>query len=153
MLAKKPSGMDNNNNYQDDSVTSPDNKKKKQDDWNYLKQTLKSNNILNGGNAEGNGEQLDQNLLTFHEKADMLVEEEEELRNQHLEYLKEAAKLLTEEGELISNVQGFGNEDYDMDEYVVRMEKIIKRNLQIYGDLQNRINRFKQHMQEEEEAH
>lgn len=104
---------------------------------------MKSNNILNGGNAEGNGEQLDQNLLTFHEKADMLVEEEEELRNQHLEYLKEAAKLLTEEGELISNVQGFGNEDYDMDEYVVRMEKIIKRNLQIYGDLQNRINRFK----------
>jgi hypothetical protein len=40
-------------------------------------------------------------------------------------------------------VQGFGNEDYDMDEYVVRMEKIIKRNLQIYGDLQNRINSFK----------
>ena len=27
----------------------------------------------------------------------MLVEEEEELRNYHLEYLKEAAKLLTEE--------------------------------------------------------
>ena len=50
------------------------------------------------------GEQLDPNLLTFHEKADMLVEEEEELRNQHLEYLKEAAKLLTEEGELISNL-------------------------------------------------
>ena len=57
---------------------------------------------MNGGGNDG--EQLDNNLLTFHEKADELVEEEEELRNKHLEYLKEAAKLLTEEGELISNV-------------------------------------------------
>jgi len=61
--------------------------------------------------------------------------------------------LLTEEGELISNVQGFGSEEYDMDEYVVRMEKIIKRNLEIYGDLQQRIATFKTHMKEEEEAH
>jgi len=36
-------------------VTSPDNKKKKQEDWNYLKQTLKSNNLMNGG-GEGNSE-------------------------------------------------------------------------------------------------
>lgn len=78
---------------------------------------------------------MDPNLLTFHEKADELVEEEEELRGVHLDYLKEAAKLLTEEGNLISNLTGFGNEEYDMDEYVNRMERIIKRNLEIYGDL------------------
>ena len=35
--------------------------------------------------------------------------------------------MLTEEGELISNVQGIGNDDYDIDDYVNRMEKIIKR--------------------------
>lgn len=34
-----------------------------------------------GGNHEDGGQQLDPNLLTFHEKADQLVEEEEELRN------------------------------------------------------------------------
>ena len=109
--------------------------------------------MMHGGGGGQGGMQIDPNLLTFHEKADELVEEEEELRNKHLEYLKEAAKLLTEEGELISNVQGFGNEDYDMDEYVSRMERIIKRNLEIYGDLQKRITNFKQHMVEEEEAH
>eukprot|EP00352_Strombidinopsis_acuminata_P000932 CAMPEP_0176344052 /NCGR_PEP_ID=MMETSP0126-20121128/4405_1 /TAXON_ID=141414 ORGANISM="Strombidinopsis acuminatum, Strain SPMC142" /NCGR_SAMPLE_ID=MMETSP0126 /ASSEMBLY_ACC=CAM_ASM_000229 /LENGTH=45 /DNA_ID= /DNA_START= /DNA_END= /DNA_ORIENTATION= len=38
------------------------------------------------------GEQeVDPSLLTFHEKVDSLVDEEEELRNKHLEYLKEAA--------------------------------------------------------------
>ena len=100
-MAKKPSGHDDN--QIGESVTSPDNRKKKKEDWNYLKATLKSNNAMHaqGGNPD---EQLDPNLLTFHEKADELVAEEEELRNKHLEYLKEAAKLLTEEGELISNV-------------------------------------------------
>lgn len=93
---------------------------------------------------------MDPNLLTFHEKADELVEEEEELRSKHLEYLKEAAKLLTKEGELISNVQGFGNDEYDMDEYVHCLEGIIKRNLEIYGDLSNRVNKIKKLMKEED---
>lgn len=40
-----------------------------------------------------------------------------------------------------------------MDEYVLRMEKIIKRNLEIYGDLQKRIGKIKTLMKEESEAH
>lgn len=100
------------------------------------------------------GEQfVDPKLLTFYEKVDKIVDEEEELRNKHLFYLKEAAQLLTEEGELISNVQGIGTVDYDIDEYVNRMERIIQRNLEIYEDLQRRMNRFKKHLKEEEEAH
>jgi len=61
--------------------------------------------------------------------------------------------MLTEEGDLISNVQGFGDEEYDMDEYVSKMERIITRNLEIYGDLQSRIFRIKKLMMEEDEAH
>lgn len=119
-------------------------RQKKQEDWNYLKQTLNMNH----------GEQLvDPGLLTFHEKVDKIVDEEEELMNKHLQYIKEAASLLTEEGELISNVQGVGSVEYDIDEYVNKMERIIKRNLQIYGELQKRFHRFKKHLKEEEEAH
>jgi kinesin family protein 2/24 len=92
-------------------------------------------------------------LLTFHEKVDRIVEEEEELLNRHLQYLKEAAQLLTEEGELISNVQGVGSVEYDIDEYVSRMERIVARNIDIYSDLQRRILKFKKHLKEEEEAH
>jgi kinesin family protein 2/24 len=60
---------------------------------------------------------------------------------------------LTEEGELISNVQGIGSEEYDIDSYVSIMERIVKRNLDIYGDMQKRIMKFKKHLKEEEEAH
>jgi len=94
-----------------------------------------------------------QELLTFHEKVDRIVEEEEELLNRHLQYLKEAAQLLTEEGELISNVQGVGSVEYDIDEYVGRMERIVARNIEIYSDLQKRLTKFKKHLKEEEEAH
>ena len=60
---------------------------------------------------------------------------------------------MTEEGELISNVQGVGSVEYDIDEYVSRMERIVGRNIEIYSDLQRRINKFKKHLKEEEEAH
>ena len=48
----------------------------------------------------------DQNLLTFHEKVDNIMEEQEALRANHLEYLKEVAHMITEQGELIQNIQG-----------------------------------------------
>ena len=35
-------------------VNSPDNKKKKKDDWNYLKQTLRSNNQMGNAGQEEN---------------------------------------------------------------------------------------------------
>lgn len=67
-------------------------KQKKKEDWNYLKSTI---------SMQPGEQMIDPQLLTFHEKVDRIVEEEEELRNQHLQYLKEAAQLLTKEGELI----------------------------------------------------
>jgi len=36
----------------------------------------------------------DNNLLTFHEKVDNLLEEEDELKQKHVEYVREAARLL-----------------------------------------------------------
>ena len=47
---------------------------------------------------------MDGNLLTFHEKVDNIIDEQDELRNKHWEYFKEAAQLLTQEGELISSL-------------------------------------------------
>lgn len=81
------------------------------------------------------------------------MDEQEELRNRHLEYLKEAAALLSQEGELIQSLQGMGGGDYDIDEYVSSMEGIVRRNLEIYGDMQAQIHRFKRLLREEEEAH
>ena len=124
-------------------VQSPEQKKLKMND---LKQTLNS--------GEG-GKMMDGNLLTFHEKVDNIIDEQDVLRTKHLSYLKEAASLLTQEGELISTLQdqnGTGDEG-DIDEYVSKMEVIIARNLEIYSDMQQHLLRFKGLLNEEEEAH
>lgn len=111
---------------------------------NDLKQTL--------GSGQG-AAMIDNNLLTFHEKVDNIMDEQDELRNKHLEYLKEAAQLLTQEGELISGLQGIGGDETDIDDYVNRMEGIVARNLEIYTDMQKQLLRFKKLLTEEEEAH
>lgn len=55
--------------------------------------------------------------------------------------IKENAQLLTREGELISYVQGnhfmyklfVENDEYEIEEYVSKVEKIIARKLHIYN--------------------
>lgn len=74
-------------------MQSPEQKKLKMND---LKQTLNSGE---GGNL------IDGTLLNFHEKVDSIIDEQDVLRTKHLSYLKEAAALLTQEGELISTLQ------------------------------------------------
>ena len=54
----------------------------------------------------------------------------------HLEYLKVVAHMITEQGELIQNIQGQDSEDCDIDDYVNKMEVIVTRNLKIYTEMQ-----------------
>ena len=68
------------------------------------------------------------------EKADKIIEEEEELFKAHMCYLKEDAQLLTEEGELINNLQSnfkiildVSSDDYDIDDYINKMETVVKK--------------------------
>lgn len=47
---------------------------------------------------------------------------------------------------------GVGGVDYDIDEYVQRMEKIVQRKLKIYSHLNEKIQNMKNLLKEEEEA-
>lgn len=52
--------------------------------------------------------------------------------------------MLTEEGDLITNIKGIGNElDFKMDEYVQRLEKIINKKIAVYTDLKKKIDIYK----------
>lgn len=85
-------------------------KTKMAEDWNYLKKTIASggfNDIKNGSQAEDDKENRpSQDMLEFQEKVDSLLEKEEEVIGTHMNLIKENAALLTEEGKLISLVQG-----------------------------------------------
>jgi hypothetical protein len=60
--------------------------------------------------------------------------------------------MLTEEGELITNIKGIGDqEDFQMDEYTSRLEKIINKKIALYTDLKKKIETYKLHVKEEDE--
>lgn len=79
------------------------------------------------------------------------MEKEEELIALHMNNIKENAKLLTKEGDLLSYVQE--NEDYDIEEYVEKLQKIISSKIQMYMHMKEQIRGFKEELKEEEETH
>ena len=114
--------------------------KEDEEDWLYLKKTAKLE-----------GKLLSDEVIKYHKLTDKLVEDEDDIINTHMNIIKEDAKLLNEEGDLITNIKGVGKEeDFKMDEYVDGLEKVVKHKLDIYSDLMKKIDRYKQHVQEED---
>ena len=52
--------------------------------------------------------------------------------------------MLTEEGELITNIKGVGNtQNFEMETYTNRLEKIINMKISIYTNLKEKIESYK----------
>lgn len=88
--------------------------------------------------------------FAFQEKVTNILEEQEEVFATHMAAIKEDAKLLTQESELISTVQGVGFIDYDIDSYVDKLESIIKKKLKMYNLLSKKVENFKKYLKEED---
>ena len=80
-----------------------------------------------------------------------ILEEQEEVFATHMAAIKEDAKLLTQESELISKIQGVGFMDYDVDAYVDKLESIIKKKMKMYTLLNKKVENFKRYLKEEDE--
>lgn len=95
---------------------------------------------------------LSDEYIRYHQLTDKLVEDEDTIINTHINIIKDDAKLLTEEGDLITNIKGFGKEeDFKMDEYIAGIDTIVNRKLIIYSDLKKKLDVYKKHIKEEDE--
>jgi len=66
--------------------------------------------------------------------------------------LKENARIISEEGELISKFKGAaGEEQFGMETYTRKLDDVIDHKLKIFGKLKELINSYKTHLKEEEE--
>ena len=88
-------------------------------------------------------EQNSKVLLMSEENIPYIVEEQEALIANHMEIIKSEAKLLTEEGNLISKIKGITDENYTMEEYVYKIEDIIKTKLKYFQELKQKIKEYK----------
>ena len=76
-----------------------------------------------------------------------IEEEQDNLIGVHMSVIKDEAKLLTEEGDLISSIKGVGNENYTMDEYAKNLEEIIIAKLEHFKKLKKQIQAYKKLIQ------
>ncbi len=74
---------------------------------------------------------------------------EQQIVNSHMQIIKDDAKLLTEEGDLISNIKGVGEEvQFEMEDYTKSLENIIDQKLLIYSELKKKLQNYNEKLNE-----
>ena len=114
------------------------------DDLIYLKKTVSKE-----------GKYISDDFIKYHQLTDKIVEDEDEIVNTHMNVIKEDAKFLTEESELITKIKRIENnpedEDFKMEEYLIRLEQIIDKKIFMYSGLKNKLDVYKDHIKQEDE--
>ena len=82
-----------------------------------MRQTIKEDERNNDVDASDD-------FVNFHEKVSDIIDLHDEMLALHLNIIREDAQLLTKESEIISKAQS-EDDDYDIDDYVDRIEDIV----------------------------
>ncbi|KDO32646.1 hypothetical protein SPRG_02347 [Saprolegnia parasitica CBS 223.65] len=117
-----------------------------QDDIKMLHSALRNQT------ADGAVDDEDHSLEDLHEVVQTLYEEQENLLSSHMTAIQENAELLTEEGMLLSDVQGEAVVDYDIDQYAQRLDEILAKKEATIRKLRLQLSQFRKRCQEEEAA-
>ena len=99
------------------------------------------------------GKFISDDFIKYHKLTDKIIEDEDDIVNTHMNVIKDDAKMLTEEGELITKIKGIGKSDeqFTMEMYLKRLEEIIDKKINLYTNLQNKLNIYKEHIKEEDQ--
>ena len=130
-------------------VTNTDNNNNNFDNDNNTEREINNNINENGRNSNYNdyiNKTKNEELSTFINtmSIEKINEEQENLILNHIDIIKNEAKLLTEEGNLISKIKGITEEEnYSMDEYMPKIEDIIQMKLSYFKDLKQKIREYK----------
>lgn len=128
-------------NQIDEDLRNPDVKKLEREDFDYLRMTMKGENM-----AE---ELLN---LSFVNKAESVIEEQEQFMAAHMAAIKQHSKLIERESMMVKKVQSMKEED-DIEDYVEGLELILKRRRDLDDLLLGKLAVFKSKLKEEEEEH
>ena len=145
---KKPNKKDNNTVSKKNEKNEIDNNNKinddlegEEEDWNYLKKNIRMRE----------GKVLNDDYIKYHHLTAQIIEEEDDIINYHMNIIKEDARLLTQEGDLISNIKGVGKEeDFKIDEYIGGLDQIIQQKLKYYNQMKDKVDKYTEHVNQED---
>ena len=119
-------------------------------DWDYVKTQNKNNEEINLNQNEINEE--------FEEEEEEIIQKEEndndndnninnigeDIINKHMVIIKESANILSEEGDLITNIKGVGKkQNFTLDNYIDGLELIVDKKLDMYQEIKNKIKKYR----------
>ena len=141
------------------------NKNKEEDlnekDWDYVKN---KNKIIEDTNTDSKSNNNDKENNDENEEKEELQEEEEEeegeinhiedkedlnsigeeIINNHMNIVKESANILSEEGDLITNIKGVGKiPNFSLDNYIDGLEIIVDKKLDMYSQIKSKIKKYR----------
>ena len=127
------SGSDNDDNYDEQDEHEHDDDENEHDDDNEHDNDDDDNDNDNDSQIEDDNN-IDEELGIIGE----------DIINTHMVYLREAANILSEEGDLVTNIKGVGKKNtITLDEYISNLEKIVDKKLDMYGDIKGKIRKYK----------
>ena len=143
------------NNNNNNNIEKNDKIAEKKDNYNN-----QNNEIINKSNKINKEDEQDKEVKN-EEEENMEIEEfdeeyevpeenpnlnniGEDIVNKHMVIIKEAANILSQEGDLITNIKGVGKEqNFTLDNYIDGLELIVDKKLDMYGDIKNRIKKYR----------
>ena len=130
----------NQNEIIDDYYNNDENEDEEEENNNDNNDEDIENNDINEDNEdEGNNQINDEN-----QKNEELKKIAEDIINTHLNIIKEAANILSQEGDLVTNIKGVGKiQNFTIDEYISGLEKIVDKKLGLYGGIKGKITKYK----------
>ena len=133
-------------------------------DWDYVKTQNKSNEHINlNQNQNQNNNEIEKeennndndneiNEESEEEEEEIIQKEEidsvnnigEDIINKHMVIIKESANILSEEGDLITNIKGVGKaQNFTLDNYIDGLELIVDKKLDMYQEIKNKIKKYR----------
>ena len=114
------------------------------------------NNDIDKTDDIDNDEDIDNNEVIENEEEDKnqiydenQINEElnkigEDIINTHINIIREAANILSQEGDLVTNIKGVGKlKNFTIEEYISGLEKIVDKKLDLYGGIKGKITKYK----------
>ena len=101
-------------------------------DFEFLKRTLREESDGSDSNPGSfHKPQVSDEYFHFHEKVGDIIDLHDELMSVHLNIIREDATLLNQESEILKKSQS-DQADYEIEDYVMEVENIVKKKLNIY---------------------
>ena len=118
---------------------------------NQHKNNSNSDNKIIDNEKEENEENVEEDeneeeegaITPFREKEDLNYIGED-IINKHMVIIKESANILSEEGDLITNIKGVGKvQNFTFDDYIDGLEIIVDKKLDMYEEIKTKIKKYR----------